>query len=191
MADPGGMDLDSLEALVRSRRTNLRVDPQRAVPEELVERLCSLATWAPNHHRTWPWRFAALTGPARARLGEAIGNWQEASGDPLAKVAKSRAKYLRSPLVLVVACSPDVQPRRAVEDRDAVAAGIQNLLLGATAAGLASYWGTGLVVDVPAVRELCGFAPEDVVLAAIYLGWPLGDGPEAPPRPEPALRHLS
>lgn len=185
------MDLDAFETLVRLRRTNLRVDPDRPVPAELVERLCTLGTWAPNHHRTWPWRFAALTGDARARLGDAVGDWQEAAGDPPGKVHKSRTKYLRAPLVLVVACSPDVDPRRAAEDRDAVAAGIQNLLLGATASGLASYWGTGLVVDVPAVRELCGFAAGDVVLAAIYVGWPLDAGPEPPPRPEPALRHLS
>ncbi|MPY92248.1 MAG: nitroreductase [Acidimicrobiia bacterium] len=186
----GPMDLDTFASLVRARRTSLKVDPERPVPPELVERLCRLATWAPNHHRTWPWRFAALTGDARARLGALIGDYQEAAGDPPARAEKSRAKYLRAPLMLVVACSPDPQPRRAVEDRDAVAAGIQNLLLGATAAGLASYWGTGLVVDVPGVRELCGFAPTDVILAAIYVGWPLGEPPEAPPRPEPRLHHV-
>ncbi len=183
--------LDELDALVRGRRTNLRVDPDRPVPPELVERLCTLATWAPNHHRTWPWRFAALTGDARARLGDAIGDFQEAAGDAEAKVTKSRAKYLRAPVVLLVACSPDPDPRRAVEDRDAVAAAVQNLLLGATAAGLASYWGTGLVTDVAAVRELCGFAPGDHVVAAIYLGWPLDGGPEAPARPAPVLHLVS
>jgi nitroreductase len=187
----GGMDLDAFDALVRARRTNLKVDPELAVGPELVERLCRLATWAPNHHRTWPWRFAALTGDARARLGQVIADYQAAAGDPPARVEKSRGKYLRAPLVLVVACSPDAHDRRAVEDRDAVAAGVENLLLGATAAGLASYWGTGLVVDVPEVRRLCGFAPTDVVVGAIYLGWPLGSPPEAPPRPEPALRHVS
>jgi len=191
IAHNGHMDLDAFASLVRARRTNLKVDRERPVPPELVERLCELATWAPNHHRTWPWRFAALTGDARARLGDIIGDWQEAAGDPPARVEKSRGKYLRAPLVLVVACSPDPDARRAAEDRDAVAAGISNLLLGATAAGLASYWGTGLVVDVPGVRELCGFEPGDVVLAAIYVGWPLGPAPEAPARPRPALTHVA
>lgn len=185
------MDLEAFDSLVRARRTNLKVDRRRPVPPALVEQLCRLATWAPNHHRTWPWRFAALTGDARARLGAVVGDHQQAAGDPPARVEKTRGKYLRSPTVLVVACSPDPDPRRAKEDRDAVAAGIQNLLLGATAAGLASYWGTGLVVDVPEVRELCGFRPDDVVMAAIYLGWPVDGGPEAPARPEPALRHVS
>ena len=31
--------------------------PNRPV-RQLVQRLCRLATWAPNHKKTWPWRFA-------------------------------------------------------------------------------------------------------------------------------------
>ena len=149
-------DLDRFEALVRARRTNLRIDADRPVPDELVERLCRLATWAPNHKRTWPWRFVAVSGPARARLGVALAEQLALEGAPEGKVAKARVKYERAPLMLAVASTGDDDPVVAAENRDAVAAGVQNLLLGATAAGLASYWGTGAVTEVPAVRELCG-----------------------------------
>ena len=44
--------------LVRARRTSMLVHGQRPVPRDLVEQLCELAQWAPNHKRTWPWRFA-------------------------------------------------------------------------------------------------------------------------------------
>jgi nitroreductase len=77
-------------------------------------------------------------------------------------------------------------PVRRRENRDAVAAGMQNLLLGATAVGLASYWGTGAVVEAPAVRELCGFGPADDIVGLVYLGWPIGDVP-VPSRPQPLL----
>ena len=60
--EPSPVDLARYEQLVSSRRTSLRMDPERAVPPELIERLCRLASWAPNHKKTWPWRFAVFTG---------------------------------------------------------------------------------------------------------------------------------
>ena len=65
-----------------------------------------------------------------------------------------------------------VDTHRVGEDRDAVAAGIQNFLLGATAAGLASYWGSATDPVGPALLGLCGFATTSRVNALIYLGWP-------------------
>ncbi|MCC6436991.1 MAG: nitroreductase [Acidimicrobiales bacterium] len=190
---PDGLEaLDALDALIRRRRTNLRIDAERAVPESTVRRLCELAQWAPNHHRTWPWRFAALTGDARVRLGACAAEHLRARGAAPEKVAKAETKYCRAPLMLAVAVhhgAADDAVRRA-EDRDAVAAGIQNLLLGATAAGLASYWGSGEVLELPSVRALCGFEPSDELVALIYLGFPHGDV-AAPPRPVPTIRFIA
>lgn len=181
------MDFDAFADLVRSRRTSLLVDPDRAVPAELVERLCELATWAPNHKRTWPWRFAAFTGEARRKLGEAFADEMAARafGDE-GKVAKTRGKYLRAPLVLAVGYASHPKPSMAAENRDAVAAAIQNLLLGATAAGLASFWSTAALDDVPAVLALCGFEPDVRLAGVIYLGWPAGTV-EVPARPAPLV----
>jgi nitroreductase len=102
VAHPSPVDLTRFEVLAASRRSNLHVDPDRTVPVELVERLCRLATWAPNHRRTWPWRFAAFTGDGRARLGAAIADEMARVGryDEV-KIAKNRTKYLRAPMVLV------------------------------------------------------------------------------------------
>jgi nitroreductase len=55
---------------------------------------------------------------------------------------------------------------------------VQNLLLGATALGLASFWGTGAVIDVPEVKQLVGLRPEDEIVALIYLGWPVEAAPD-------------
>ena len=67
---------------------------------------------------------------------------------------------------------------------------LQNLLLGATAAGLASFWSTPPLPDSPSALALCGFDPADRIIAVIYLGWPAG-GASAPERPEPNVTHLS
>ena len=72
---------------------------------------------------------------------------------------------------------------RVGEDRDAVAAGIQNFLLGATAAGLASYWGSATDPFGTELLSLCGFANTSRVNALIYLGWPASEQ-VAPLRPE-------
>lgn len=176
-------DLDRLEQLIRDRRTHLQMDRDDPVPVELLERLCDLAQWAPNHKKTWPWRFAAFTGDGRSRLGDAFAEDMIAqdTGDE-AKRDKTRVKYRRAPAVIVVASAHHDHPTFHEENRDAVSAGIQNLLLGATAAGLASFWSTPPVHEGTRIRELCHFDVGDRIIGVIYLGWPTGTT-EAPARP--------
>jgi nitroreductase len=177
------MTPDDFAQLVRARRTSMLVDRDRAVPRELVAELCELAQWAPNHKRTWPWRFALVDGDGRARLGEVIADAMEAHGDPPEKVAKARGKYLRTPVTLVVGSAEGDSPLRTTENRDAVAAGVQTMLLAATAHGLASYWGSCPKGANDAVASLCGFDPGTHVTAIIYLGWATEQvaAPERPP----------
>lgn len=174
---------DELAALVRARRTHMVVDRERPVPDDLLDRLCELVGWAPCHKRTWPWQLAVLTGEARARLGEAAADAMAARGDDPAKVAKTRTKYLRTPAVVVVGAAEGDTPLRTAENRDAVSAGVQNLLLGATAAGLASYWSSCPKGAHEPVSEVCGFDPGTTIVAIVYLGWPTTAvaAPERPP----------
>jgi len=181
------MTADDLAALIRDRRTSMLVDRDRSVPIELIEQLCELATWAPNHKRTWPWQFAVAEGDGRARLGEVIADAMARRGDPEEKVAKARTKYLRTPVSLVVGAAPGDTPDRTAENRDAVAAGIQNLLLAATAHGLASYWGSCPKGANDPVAALCGFEPGSHVAAIIYLGW--ATEPVATPERPPVRLH--
>lgn len=177
------VDFDQFAALARERRTSLLMDRDRLIDPAIVESLCEVACWAPNHKKTWPWRFAEFRKNGRARLGETMAADMIAAdfGDD-AKREKTRGKYLRAPSVLVVGCAPHDNETLHTENRDAVAAGIQNLLLGATSLGLASFWSTPALTSPPRVLELCGFDPTDRIVAAIYLGWPAGTC-AVPPRP--------
>lgn len=187
----GTVDYDSFAALVRSRRTHMLVDRDREVPAEMIDELCELATWAPNHKKTWPWRFASLTGDARARLGEAfVADMVFRDFGDEVKRAKTRAKYTRTPNILVVGCAPHPNPSLHEENRDAVAAAVQNLLLGATAQGLATFWSTPALIDAPSVLDLCQFARDDRIIAVIYIGWPVATV-EVPHRPAPHVHHIS
>ena len=181
---------DDVAALIRRRRTNLSIDLARPVPDEVVEALAELVSWAPNHKRTWPWQMAWVVGDGRRRLGEVAATAMHERGDDPAKVAKTRTKYLRAPGTLVVGSAEGESALRTAENRDAVAAGVQNLLLGATAAGLASFWSSCPKGANDVVAEICGFAPRTDVTALIYLGWPLRDA-EIPERPPFAVRRVA
>ena len=85
------------------------------------------------------------------------------------------SKYTRVPCVLVVGSAPDDHATFHDENRDAVSAGIQNALLGATSLGLASFWSTAPVIDGAHTLELCGFESGTRLIGMIYLGWPTGD----------------
>jgi len=185
------VNYDELATLIRARRTSMLVDQSRDVPVEMVEELCDLAQWAPNHKRTWPWRFALFSGDGRARLGEAfVADMVERDFGDEGKRAKTLIKYMRAPAVVVFGAAADVNPSRHDENRDAVSAGIQNFLLGATALGLATYWGTAPLIDSPRVLALCGFEPDVRLVNVMYLGW-ASAVQAVPPRPPVDLHVVS
>lgn len=167
---------------IRERRS-VGAFSDRPVARATVEDLIEAATWAPTHHLTQPWRFTVLAGDARAALAEAI-----VAVDPAAGVAKTaHAKLTRAPVCVVVGqhVPPDADPVLEREDYAACACAVQNLLLAAQAAGLASKWSTGALAESDAAKRRLGLAPGDRIVAYVYLGYglePPGDGQrEAPP----------
>jgi nitroreductase len=187
--DHGRVDPSDLAELIRGRRTSIDVDQQRAVPRDIVCQLCELAQWAPNHRRTWPWRFAIAEGEGRARLGAVIAEAMERRGDAPERVAKVRAKYLRTPTMLVVGSVPGATEQQTTENRDAVAAGIENILLAATAHGLATYWTSCPKGANDVVVELCEFEPGTHISGLIHLGYASATV-EPPQRPAPDVHVL-
>ena len=183
------MELDELSQLIARRRTSMLVDRDREVPRKLIERLCELVQWSPNHKRTWPWRFAVVEAQGRSRLGEVIAEAMQANGDPAEKVLKARTKYLRAPTTIVIGSVAGDSPLRTAENRDAVAAGVQNLLLGATAAGLATYWGSCPKGANDVVAHFCGFEPDTHISGLVYLGWATSQV-EVPERPQPTIHYI-
>jgi nitroreductase len=153
-----------------------------------VETLVEAALRAPNHHLTFPWRFVVLAGEARRALGEVHAGAVMATRSDLPAEAfeKEAARLERAPVVIaciVAASGDDAVSRR--EDRDAVAAGIQNLLLAAHAKGLAAMWRTGGMVDEEEVRRDLGCGARDDIVGFVYVG--LGDETRRPATPRPPL----
>ena len=165
---------------IRGRRS-VGAFGDRPVPRATVAELIEAASWAPTHHLTQPWRFAVLAGDARAALAAAI-----VAADPTAGVARTaHAKLTRAPVCIVVGqcIPPDADPVLEREDYAACACAVQNLMLAAQAAGLASKWSTGALAESAAAKRHLGLAPGDRIVAYVYLGYGL-----APPADGTARR---
>lgn len=166
------MKFDELQELVRARRTDMMVDKNRKLDDGTVEKLCELAMWAPNHKLTFPSAFAAITGDARERLSNCTADAMARNGDTPEKVAKARTKFQRAPMILIIGTESGDTQLRTEENRDAVSAGIQNILLGATSLGLASFWSSCPKGANDDVAKFCEFKPDTHITAMIYLGHP-------------------
>jgi len=166
---------------IHSRRSVSRVRPD-PLPRELVEELLGAAVRAPNHHLTGPWRFVVLAGPARREVGEAHlrAVLRERPDLPEQGHEKEAGRLERAPVVVACCVVGADDPVQAREDRDAVAAAVQNLLLAAHARGIGAMWRTGAMADEPEVREALGLGPGDAVVAFAYLGLPLEPPAERP-----------
>jgi nitroreductase len=179
------MNPDELAELIAARRSNIFIDESSSVSDEQLDKLVTAAQWAPNHKRTWPLRIAIVRGESRRTLGETIADAMAQRGDDDAKVLKTRTKYMRSPVVLVVASASGETTTETEENKYSVAAGIQNMLLMAEAMELAALWGSPAKGANESITALCGFDSTDLVMGLIYVGAP---NKPAPAVERPALR---
>jgi nitroreductase len=160
--------VENFDDLIHSRRTHKSFGPD-PVPRETLDELFELARWAPNHHRTNPWRFRVLGPETFERLKEAAGPAEAP------KLERARTLVLASCVL-----SGDLQQDE--EDVCATACAIFTVLLAAHARGLAGYWRTPRVLRTKAGRDAVGLPGGERFLGLIHLGAPRGE----PPVPERA-----
>lgn len=168
----------SIQDIIKQRHSIGKMTAQ--VPSRLhIEQMLEAATHAPNHHKVEPWRFFVLAGKSRIELGTIMAEslaakMNETSSDKAQAVLnKERNKPLRSPVLIVVASQ---QPQQAnvldIENVEATAAAVENMLLVAEELGLAAMWRTGDAAYNPRVKQWLGLTPEDHIVAIVYVGYP-------------------
>ncbi|SIR15149.1 nitroreductase family protein [Pontibacter lucknowensis] len=163
--------------IIRNRRTTKpgKMNGQR-IPDEQVEKLLELADWAPTHGHTEPWRF-------KVYAGDKVQDFCQAHAE-LYRKHTEQEKYLQekydkllymgdkvSHVIVAYMQRGNLPKIPALEEIAATSCAIQNLLLGATALGIASYWGSGGMAYRPPMKELLQLREEDVVLGILYLGY--------------------
>jgi nitroreductase len=179
------MNPDELAELIAARRSNIFIDAESVVSDTQIGQLTTAAQWAPNHKRTWPLRIAVVRGDSRRSLGEVVADAMATRGDDEAKVLTTRTKYLRAPIVFVVASAVGETANETEENKYAVAAGIQNMLLMAEAMGLAALWSSPAKSANDAITSFCKMDNTDLVLGLIYVG---NTNKEAPTASRPPTR---
>lgn len=179
--------LHVLETIKQRRSVGMLTQEQPS--REQIELLLEAATYAPNHHTTEPWQFFVLTGSARERLGDVMAEALEISlrernsENVQAVVERERKKPLRAPVIITLAVTAVEQPDDFLERVEAGSAAVQNMLLTAQEMGLATTWRTGSCAFDPLVKAWFGLAPQDHIVAFIYLGFPNIKRPERLPTP--------
>lgn len=173
--------MDLLEG-IRSRTTAAKLKAPGPTREH-IEHIIGAAVHAPDHGRLRPWRFVVLQGAARERLGDAMAKklvekLPDASPDQL---ENERRKALRAPTIIVAAARITKSGKiPEIEQIEAVTAAVQNMLLAAHALGYGAMWKTGPAAYDPNIKVMLGLAPEDHVVALLYVGTI-----EAPGQPTP------
>ncbi len=168
----------NIHEAIKTRRSISLVTDQE-VPEELIEQIIESGTYAPNHHKSEPWRFFVLRGDGRKKLGKVLASITKSqqddplSADSLAKIERSERNPLRSPVIIAVGVEPGTEDKIIEkEEFAAVSSAVQNMLLTAHALGLGAVWRTGAICYHPEVRDFFGLSEKGELSAFIYLGYP-------------------
>lgn len=165
-----------LSRLIRDRRS---VKPRRfdggTIDDAIVWQILENANWAPTHGMTQPWRFFVFAGEGRHRLARfqaALYKQQtpEAEFSP-DKYERMKTNVLNASHVIVLAMVRKVEAIPEVEEIEAVACSVQNMMLSATAHGIGSFWGSGGVTYTSELKDFLGLGPADRCLGYLYLGY--------------------
>jgi F420 biosynthesis protein FbiB-like protein len=195
-----------IPAFVEHRRS-IRAFLPDPVDHELLDAIVEAACLAPAPHHSRPWRFAVIDAePAKQALANGMGaQWRaDLAGDGLATaridelVEASYAKLVNAP-ALVLGCLtwdgldryPDEARRRAEWGMALLSLGaaVENLMLSAADAGLASCWVAAPIFCPEAARDALALPEAWLPHALVLVGHP-DPGYVARERPPVPLEEL-
>ncbi|MEK1942233.1 MAG: nitroreductase family protein [Pseudomonas sp.] len=162
--------MDALDALLNRVSAPRLTEP---APDQLQRQvLFRAALRAPDHGQLRPWRFLTVEGRARNQLGELFASALGADATPEA-LAKALAMPLRAPLLVVVIARVQEHPKVPAQEQ-VLAAGCaaHGILLAAHAQGVGAVWRTGDLSYNARVAKGLGLAPNEQIIAFLYLGTP-------------------
>lgn len=166
-----------VSAVIKGRRSVSWAKMNGAlIPDESIHELLQLAHWAPTHARTEPWQFFVYTGTALTAFGKAHADlyWQHTPEEKRLEATFNKLLHNvdKTSHLIIAAMKRGSNPKiPAIEEIAAASSAIQNILLGATAMGISSFWSTGGMTHHPALKHHLGLGDEDIVLGLLYLGY--------------------
>jgi nitroreductase len=175
--------LSELKDIIRDRRTVFPIHfSTRKVQKEIIDELLNVAIWAPTHGSTQPWDFKVFTDEGREVLSKNLSAiykkiLPEEEHKPM-KIAKLENRPMQSSVCIAISMkrTQDTKIHR-LDEIGAVNAGIQNMLLLATAHGIGSFWSTPFLIRSNEFKSFLNLSEEDECLGLIYFGYPKDEWP--------------
>jgi len=144
------------------------------IPNGHIAALLELADWAPTHGYTEPWRFIVYENPAEFCQQHADLYKQNSMGDNFNPTTYNNLVHqgdTASHVIIAVMKRGTIAKIPAFEEIAAVSCAVQNILLGATALNIASFWSTGGMANRPEFRDFFQFNDDDIIIGVLYLGY--------------------
>jgi nitroreductase len=138
-----------------------------------LELILHAAARAPDHGRLKPWKILVLENDLRLQFAAAAAAAKRAlmpmTDDAF---AAERDKMLRSPSIVVVACTVHREQTKIPEIEQVIAAGAaaENLFLAAHDLGYGVMWKTGAAAYDAGVKATLGLDGKDHIVGIMHLG---------------------
>ncbi len=144
------------------------------IPPDQIKSLLELANWAPTHGFTEPWRFVVYANPPEFCQQHAEMYRQNTGPESFVEAVYDKLFHQgdkASHVIIALMKRGDLPKIPLIEEIEAVSCAIQNILLGATALGIASFWSTGGMALKPPMRAFLHLGAEDHLVGVLYLGY--------------------
>jgi nitroreductase len=172
------MDSNSFATIASIIKTRRSVKPNmmngHKAPNGHVAALLELADWAPTHGFTEPWRFIVYEDPTKFCQIHADVYKQGVNAEEYNETVYNNLQHQgdkASHVIIAIMERGNLLKIPAFEEVAAVSSAIQNILLGATALSMASFWSTGGAILKPGFKEFLQLREEDQVMGVLYLGY--------------------
>jgi nitroreductase len=168
---------DTIAQNIRQRRTTTPEEMNGStIPEADIIQLLELARWAPTHGLTEPWRFSVFSGEGKAWFAREHARlfWENTPDHALKQDKYNKIMHRADKVSHVIAIGVKCGTKATIPDIEEIAAvscAVHNMFLGATALGIAAYWGSGGMTYHPVMREWLGLEEQDKVLGFLFLGY--------------------
>lgn len=182
-------NLSEITEVIRHRRS---ITPEqysdRKVHREQVELILTNATWAPTHGMTQPWRFKVFMGEGLKKLGDFLPELYKVKSTPeqykQAKYDRIKERPAKTSVMILVCMDRDKSGKIAeIEETEAVACAVQNMMLTCTAYGLGCFWSSPKFIYTQEMNDFLKLDEQDKCLGIFYLGYPQGEWPKSHRKP--------
>ena len=174
MKKPPSYETQELREFARVLRGRRTIDQfiQTPVPKQLVLDAIELATWAPNHYVSEPWRFI-LPGEETIRRIVDLNATIVAEKKSPEHGEHKRRQWSEKPGWLIVTCPYNEDELREREDYAACSAAVQNFMLYLWKAGIGTKWTSGPITRDKRFFEIIGVDRyADFIVGMIWYGYP-------------------